>query len=67
MQTSIAYNENQVKYDDTKEDTKNGFKLWTDIINPDSSEISEIKKIFDLDSSAVEALLDKSRNPRFGS
>jgi len=27
MQTSIAYNENQVKYDDTKEDTKNGFKL----------------------------------------
>ena len=62
MQTAIAYNE--VKYDGTKEDTWGGFKLWVDIINPDPSEISEIKKIFDLDSIAIEALLHKSKKPQ---
>jgi magnesium transporter len=64
MQTCIAYNENHVKYDGKKEDTKNGFKLWVDIINPTSSEISEITKSFELDKSAVEALEHKSKKPQ---
>lgn len=64
MQTSIAYNENHVKYDGKKEDTKNGFKLWVDIINPTSSEICEITKSFELDKSAVEALEHKSKKPQ---
>jgi magnesium transporter len=53
-----------VKYDGKKEDTKNGFKLWVDIINPTSSEISEITKSFELDKSAVEALEHKSKKPQ---
>jgi magnesium transporter len=64
MQTSIAYNENLVKYDDKKEDPQNGFKLWIDIINPNTSEISEITKKFELDKSAVEALEHKSKKPQ---
>jgi magnesium transporter len=64
MQTSIAYNENLVKYDDKKEDPQNGFKLWIDMINPNTSEISEITKKFELDKSAVEALEHKSKKPQ---
>lgn len=64
MQTSIAYNENLVKYDGKKEDPQNGFKLWVDIINPTTSEISEITKKFELDKSAVEALEHKSKKPQ---
>lgn len=64
MQTSIAYDENQVKYDGTKEDTKKGFKLWIDIVNPTPSEISEIRKVYDLDDFAVEALKNKSKKPQ---
>lgn len=58
------YCDNSSFLDGTKENTKNGFKLWVDIINPDPSEIAEINKIFDLDSSAVEALFHKSKKPQ---
>jgi magnesium transporter len=64
MQTSIAYNENLVKYDGKLEDTKNDFKLWIDIINPTLSEISEIAATFQLDKSSVEALEHKSKKPQ---
>jgi magnesium transporter len=64
MQTSIAYNENHVEYDGKLEDTQKGFKLWLDIVNPTTSEISEITKSFDLDKSAVEALEHKSKKPQ---
>jgi Mg2+ and Co2+ transporter CorA len=62
MQTCIAYNANHVKYDGKKEDIKNGFKLWIDIIDPTSSEISETTKSFKLDKSAVKAIEHKSKN-----
>ncbi len=64
MQTSIAYNENQVEYNGTREDAKKGLKLWIDIVNPTSSEISDIKKTFDLDRSSIEALENKSKKPQ---
>ena len=64
MQTSIAYNENHVEYGGKLEDTQKGFKLWLDIVNPTTSEISEITKSFDLDKSAVEALEHKSKKPQ---
>ena len=63
MQTSIAYNEN-VEYGGKLEDTQKGFKLWLDIVNPTTSEISEITKSFDLDKSAIEALEHKSKKPQ---
>ena len=64
MQTSIAYNEDQVKYDGVREDTKKGFKLWIDIVNPIASEISDIGKTFDLDRSSLEAIENKSKKPQ---
>jgi magnesium transporter len=64
MQTCIAYNANHVKYDGKKEDIKNGFKLWIDIIDPTSSEISETTKSFKLDKSAVKAIERKSKKPQ---
>jgi len=65
MQTSIVYNENHVEYDGKLEDTQNGSKLWLDIVNPTTFEISEITKTFELDKSAVETLEHKSKNLRF--
>ena len=52
MQTSIVYNENHVEYDGKLEDTQNGSKLWLDIVNPTTFEISEITKTFELKKSA---------------
>ena len=51
MQTSIAYNENHVEYGGKLE---KGFRLRLDIVNPTTSEISEIMKSFDLDKSAID-------------
>lgn len=64
METAIAYNETHVRQDGTKEDLNKGFKLWIDIVNPTPSDISEIKKSFDLDGSAVEVMLHKSKKPQ---
>lgn len=65
MQTYIAYNDKgQVNYDGKNEDIKKGFKLWLDIVNPTSSEMSEITKSFGLDKAAVEALENKSKKPQ---
>jgi Mg2+ and Co2+ transporter CorA len=59
MQTVIVYNGTQVKHGATKEDIKRGFKLWLDLVNPSPTEISEIKKIFNLDGSALETMIHK--------
>jgi len=64
MQTAIAYNGTQVKQGGTKEDIKKGFKLWLDLVNPSPTEISEIKKTFNLDGSAIEILIHKSKKPQ---
>ena len=64
MQTSIVYNENHVEYDGKLGDTMEGSKLWLDIVNPTSFEISEITKTFELEKSAVEALEHKSKKPQ---
>ena len=64
MQTAIAYNGTQVKQGGTKEDIKKGFKLWLDLVNPSPTEISEIKKTYDLDGSTLETLIHKSKKPQ---
>jgi magnesium transporter len=64
MQTAIAYNGTQVKQDGTKEDISKGFKLWVDLVNPSPTEISEIGKTFNLDGSALETLINKSKKPQ---
>ena len=64
MQTAIAYDSTQVKQGGTKEDISKGFKLWVDLVNPSPTEISEIKKTFNLDESALETLINKSKKPQ---
>jgi Mg2+ and Co2+ transporter CorA len=64
MQTALAYNGTHVKQGGTKDDIKKGFKLWLDLVNPSPTEISEIKKTYNLDESALEILIHKSKKPQ---
>jgi magnesium transporter len=64
MQTSIAYNDNEVKQSGTKEDITKGYKLWLDVIDPTSSEIQDIQQIYDLDKNTLEIFINKSKKPQ---
>jgi len=64
MQTSIAYNNNEVKQSGTKEDITKGYKLWLDVIDPTSSEIQDIQQIYDLDKNTLEIFMNKSKKPQ---
>ena len=64
MQTSIAYNDNEVKQSGTKEDIDKGYKLWLDVVDPTSSEIQDIRQTYDLDKNALEVFTSKSKKPQ---
>jgi len=64
MQTSIAYNDNEVKQSGTKEDITKGYKLWLDVIDPTSSEIQDIQQIYGLDKNTLEIYMNKSKKPQ---
>jgi magnesium transporter len=64
MQTSIAYNDNEVKQSGTKEDITKGYKLWLDVIDPTSSEIQDIQQIYGLDKNTLEIFINKSKKPQ---
>jgi magnesium transporter len=63
MQTTIAYNEQEIK-EGSKEDIKQGYNLWIDLVNPTKTEIQRIQELFLLDSKAIEAILNKSKKPQ---
>jgi magnesium transporter len=64
MQTTIAYNEQEIKEKGSKEDIKQGYSVWVDLINPTKVEIQRIQESFSLDAKAVEAILNKSKKPQ---
>ena len=64
MQTSIAYNDNEVKQSGTKEDITKGYKLWLDVIDPTSSEIQDIQQMYGLDKNTLEIFMNKSKKPQ---
>lgn len=64
MQTSIAYNDNEVKQSGTKQDITKGYKLWLDVIDPTSSEIQDIQQIYGLDKNNLEIFINKSKKPQ---
>jgi magnesium transporter len=64
MQTSIAYNDNEVKQSGTKEDITKGYKLWLDIVDPTSSEIQDIQQMYGLDKNTLEIFMNKSKKPQ---
>ena len=64
MQTSIAYNDNEVKQYGTKEDINKGYKLWLDVVDPTSSEIQDLRQTYGLDKKALEVFMSKSKKPQ---
>ena len=47
--TIIRYNENEiVEGKGSKEDTRQGYNLWIDVIGPTSLDISRLQKTFNL-------------------
>jgi magnesium transporter len=64
MQTSIAYNDNEVKQSGTKEDINKGYKLWLDVVDPTSSEIQDIQQMYGLDKNTLEIFMNKSKKPQ---
>jgi magnesium transporter len=64
MQTTIAYNEQEIKEKGSKEDIKQGYSIWVDLVDPTKAEIQRIQEYFSLDAKAVEAILNKSKKPQ---
>jgi magnesium transporter len=64
MQTTIAYNEKEVKERGSKEDIKQGYNIWVDLTDPSETEIQRVQELFSLDVKAIEAILNKSKKPQ---
>jgi magnesium transporter len=61
----MCYNNNEViEGKGSKEDIKNGYNLWIDIVNPTSSEIFELEQIFGLECKAVQKFEQKTKKPQ---
>ena len=65
MQTTIAYNEQEIKEKGSNEDIKQGYSIWVDLDDPTKVEIQRIQEFFSLDAKAVEAFSINLRNLRF--
>jgi magnesium transporter len=64
MQNIICYNEREVKEGQgSKEDVTKGYNLWIDVVNPTEADLFNLQQSFNLDSKAVEMLLNKSKKP----
>ena len=64
MQTTIAYNEQEIKEKGSKEDIKQGYSIWVDLVDPSKAEIQRLQEFFSLDAKAIEAILNKSKKPQ---
>jgi magnesium transporter len=64
MQTTIAYNEKEVKERGSREDINQGYNLWVDLTDPSKVEIQKIQELFSLDVKAIETILNKSKKPQ---
>ncbi len=64
MQTTIVYNEKEVKERGSREDINQGYNVWVDLTDPSNGEIQNIQKSFSLDAKAIETILNKSKKPQ---
>jgi Mg2+ and Co2+ transporter CorA len=64
MQKIVAYNDKEVKESDSKEDIKQGYNIWIDLVDPTKTEIQMIQELFSLDIKTIEIILNKSKKPR---
>ena len=68
MQTStIYYNDHEVKEDYeviSKDVINNGYNLWVDITNFNSSDLHHLQQIFNIDIAAIEKVENNSKRPQ---
>ena len=64
MLTIISYNEREVRQNGSKDDIKEGYNVWVDLVNPTSIELLSVQQSFHLDKAAVEEYLNKSKKPQ---
>jgi magnesium transporter len=65
QKTIFYYNEKGVKEgNDLIKDIKNEYNIWVDIVNPSSSEISNLKQRFNLEQKAFEKIEQGSKKPQ---
>lgn len=64
MQTTIAYNEQEIKEKGSIEDIKQGYSIWVDLVDPTRAEIGRMQELFSLDAKAIETTLNKSKKPQ---
>jgi magnesium transporter len=64
MQKIVAYNEKEIKESDSKEDIKQGYNIWIDLVDPTKTEIQMVQELFSLDIKAIETILNKSKKPQ---
>lgn len=63
MNTVLSYNKDQVKMDGSIEDTKEGYNVWVDVINPDKKQYDRLAKKFNLNKEAIQTCINKSKRP----
>src|SRR5690349_1719680 len=65
QKTIICYNENEViEKKEFSEEMKMNHKIWIDIVNPTSSEISNLGQRFNLEQKAVTKIEQKTKKPQ---
>ncbi len=64
LQTTIYYNHNEIKEKGDKTDINNGFNLWMDVVDPSSSEISNLQKEFGLDVETIKIVEREAKRPQ---
>jgi magnesium transporter len=62
--TIVSYNEREVRHNGSKDDIKEGFNVWVDLVNPSSRELSSVQQAFHLDRAALQEYLNKSKKPQ---
>ena len=64
VRTIISYNEREVRHNGSKDDIKEGYNVWVDLVDPTPQELSSMEQAFYLDKAAVEEYLNKSKRPQ---
>jgi Mg2+ and Co2+ transporter CorA len=58
------YNEREVRQDGSKDDIRQGYNVWMDLIDPTPAELWNTQQSFHLDGKALEEYANKSKKPQ---
>jgi Mg2+ and Co2+ transporter CorA len=57
----ISYNEREVRQGGSKDDIRQGYNVWIDLVDPTPPELWGVQQVFHLDSKALEEYANKSK------